>query len=165
MYFVHSYRATPSDANADWVLSTTRYGDDFISSVQQGGVHATQFHPEKSGAAGLDVIRGFLEPEAHGGASQEQRRAPEHSNGAPYPGSSRHEAAAATHASMHACMCRAHDSPGTPAVQAARAGTCRVNWPKSAGVSRSALARFSERPSFPAIAHVQGGCGAWRSVS
>ena len=42
VYFVHSYRATPSPANAAWVLSTSSYGGDFISSVQRGEVAATQ---------------------------------------------------------------------------------------------------------------------------
>jgi imidazole glycerol-phosphate synthase len=56
-YFVHSYRAVADRANAAWVLATTDYGDDrFISAVQQGNVVATQFHPEKSGAAGLALL-------------------------------------------------------------------------------------------------------------
>lgn len=62
VYFVHSFRATPSPENADWVLATSHYGADFISAVQKGEVTATQFHPEKSGAAGLDIIQSFLEP-------------------------------------------------------------------------------------------------------
>ncbi|EIE23742.1 glutamine amidotransferase/cyclase [Coccomyxa subellipsoidea C-169] len=61
VYFVHSYRATPSPENADWVLATSHYGEDFISAVQKGEVSATQFHPEKSGAAGLAVIQSFME--------------------------------------------------------------------------------------------------------
>ena len=40
------------EANSDWVLSTTTYGEEFISSVRKGDVYAAQFHPEKSGAAG-----------------------------------------------------------------------------------------------------------------
>lgn len=61
LYFVHSYRATPQPENRDWVLATTDYGGPFVSAVQRGNVCATQFHPEKSGAAGLDVVRSFLE--------------------------------------------------------------------------------------------------------
>lgn len=61
VYFVHSYRAMPSPENADWVLATSHYGEDFISAVQKGEVSATQFHPEKSGAAGLAVIQSFME--------------------------------------------------------------------------------------------------------
>jgi glutamine amidotransferase/cyclase len=56
VYFVHSYRAVPSPANAAWVAATTDYGtgagSSFISAVAHGNVFATQFHPEKSGAAG-----------------------------------------------------------------------------------------------------------------
>lgn len=59
-YFVHSYRATIQDDNNDWVLTTSDYGEDFISSVAKGRVIATQFHPEKSGAAGLKVLENFL---------------------------------------------------------------------------------------------------------
>ena len=61
MYFVHSFRALPSKDNEDWVLATTDYGSEFVSVVERGNVSATQFHPEKSGQAGLDVLRAFLE--------------------------------------------------------------------------------------------------------
>ncbi len=60
LYFVHTYRAMPSEANRDWVLTTTDYGEEFISSVQKGNVSACQFHPEKSGAAGLKILGNFL---------------------------------------------------------------------------------------------------------
>ncbi|MEF3168079.1 MAG: imidazole glycerol phosphate synthase subunit HisF [Deltaproteobacteria bacterium] len=60
LYFVHSYRAVPTDANRDWVLATTRYGGDFISAVLKGNCAAVQFHPEKSGEAGLAILRNFL---------------------------------------------------------------------------------------------------------
>lgn len=60
-YFVHSYAVPYSTDIKDWVLSTTQYGDEvFVSSVQRGNVLATQFHPEKSGFAGLRVLRAFL---------------------------------------------------------------------------------------------------------
>ncbi|MBA0617165.1 hypothetical protein Godav_026638, partial [Gossypium davidsonii] len=49
VYFVHSYRAMPSNDNKEWVSSTCNYGDDFIASIRRGNVHAVQFHPEKSG--------------------------------------------------------------------------------------------------------------------
>lgn len=62
VYFVHSYRATPSPENNDWVLATTSYGSNFVSAIQKGEINATQFHPEKSGTAGLDIIESFLEP-------------------------------------------------------------------------------------------------------
>ena len=64
LYFVHSFRATPSRANDEWILATTMYGRDFISVIEKGNISATQFHPEKSGAAGLAVLKGFLEREA-----------------------------------------------------------------------------------------------------
>jgi glutamine amidotransferase/cyclase len=60
LYFVHSYRAELSEANRDWQLTTTTYGSDFLSAVQKGNIVATQFHPEKSGMAGLQLLRNFL---------------------------------------------------------------------------------------------------------
>ncbi|PNH00785.1 Imidazole glycerol phosphate synthase hisHF, chloroplastic, partial [Tetrabaena socialis] len=56
-------RATPSPANSDWVLATTEYGGQFVAAVNRGSVSAVQFHPEKSGATGLDILAGFLMPE------------------------------------------------------------------------------------------------------
>ena len=61
VYYVHSFRATPDASNAEWVAATSDYGAPFVAAVARGGVCGTQFHPEKSGAAGLDVLRGFLE--------------------------------------------------------------------------------------------------------
>jgi glutamine amidotransferase/cyclase len=61
-YFVHSYRVVPADNWAAWALTTTSYaGLDFVSSVQNGNILATQFHPEKSGEAGLRLLGGFLD--------------------------------------------------------------------------------------------------------
>jgi glutamine amidotransferase/cyclase len=62
VYFVHSYRAIPSDENEEWVSSTCNYGDNFIASVKKGNVQAVQFHPEKSGDVGLSILRRFLDP-------------------------------------------------------------------------------------------------------
>eukprot|EP00037_Helgoeca_nana_P017915 m.170496 g.170496 ORF g.170496 m.170496 type:complete len:536 (+) comp24207_c0_seq3:1852-3459(+) len=59
-YFVHSFIAPPTPENSDWILTTTNYGEEFISSIQKGNVLATQFHPEKSGEAGIDVYRRFI---------------------------------------------------------------------------------------------------------
>lgn len=59
-YFVHSYMALSVPEVKDWVLTTTNYGVEFISSVCKGNVFATQFHPEKSGAAGLALLRNYL---------------------------------------------------------------------------------------------------------
>lgn len=73
-YFVHSYRVAfdPSrDSDlAPYVHTLSRYGDeDFVSSVRLGNVFGTQFHPEKSGPAGLDLLRRWLDssPEALSG--------------------------------------------------------------------------------------------------
>lgn len=61
VYFVHSFCAMPSEANRDWILTVTDYGEQrYISMVQKGNVCAAQFHPEKSGAVGLAVLRSFL---------------------------------------------------------------------------------------------------------
>ncbi|CAN1242983.1 Imidazole glycerol phosphate synthase hisHF, chloroplastic [Linum perenne] len=67
VYFVHSYRAMPSEKNKEWISSTCNYGDTFIASIRKGNVHAVQFHPEKSGVVadvGLSVLRRFLLPES-----------------------------------------------------------------------------------------------------
>ncbi|GMY21977.1 imidazole glycerol phosphate synthase hisHF, chloroplastic [Fagus crenata] len=64
VYFVHSYRAMPSDDNNEWISSTCNYGDNFIASVRRGNVHAVQFHPEKSGDVGLSILRRFLYPKS-----------------------------------------------------------------------------------------------------
>ncbi|XP_057466494.1 LOW QUALITY PROTEIN: imidazole glycerol phosphate synthase hisHF, chloroplastic-like [Actinidia eriantha] len=64
VYFVHSYRAMPTD-NEEWVSSTCNYGDNFIASVRRGNVYAVQFHPEKSGDVGLSVLRRFLYPKSY----------------------------------------------------------------------------------------------------
>ncbi|MTW22652.1 imidazole glycerol phosphate synthase subunit HisF [Allochromatium palmeri] len=66
LYFVHSYHAEPHAENADWRLATTDYGTPFLSAVQRGRVGAVQFHPEKSGAAGLRLLRHFLAGEEGG---------------------------------------------------------------------------------------------------
>ena len=60
-YFVHSYYADPDDDDA--VVATTDYGLDFPSSVANaaGNVFGTQFHPEKSGETGLQILRNFVD--------------------------------------------------------------------------------------------------------
>ena len=60
-YFVHSYRVPFSSETLDWALATTQYGDErFVSVVQRANVFATQFHPEKSGAAGLALLDAWV---------------------------------------------------------------------------------------------------------
>ncbi len=58
MYFVHSYYVIPGDPSA--ILSVSRYGDrQFTSAMQSGNLFACQFHPEKSGPAGLSIYHNF----------------------------------------------------------------------------------------------------------
>lgn len=59
-YFVHSFCAVSSPENEDWILTTSDYGSPFVSSVAKGRIIATQFHPEKSGEAGLRILENFL---------------------------------------------------------------------------------------------------------
>nr|CAG8619805.1 6959_t:CDS:2 [Entrophospora candida] len=61
-YFVHSYAVPYSNSLLEWTLSTTQYGSEvFISSIQKDNIFCTQFHPEKSGKAGLKILKSFLE--------------------------------------------------------------------------------------------------------
>ena len=57
-YFVHSYACRPDSPDA--VVCTTGYGTKFASVVEKGNVFGTQFHPEKSGAAGELLLRNFV---------------------------------------------------------------------------------------------------------
>jgi glutamine amidotransferase len=57
-YFVHSYACVPSGPDA--TVGETDYGIRFASAVAAGSVFATQFHPEKSGEAGLELYRNFV---------------------------------------------------------------------------------------------------------
>lgn len=63
-YYVHSYAAPYREGELEkhgWSVATARYGDEeFIGAIAKDNVLATQFHPEKSGAAGLRVLRAFL---------------------------------------------------------------------------------------------------------
>lgn len=59
MYFVHSFHAEPTDPAHR--LAETRYGDfAYCSVVRKDNITGCQFHPEKSGEAGLSIIRNFL---------------------------------------------------------------------------------------------------------
>lgn len=60
LYFVHSYCAEPTTGNRAWQLAQTDYGRTFLSAVERGAVTAVQFHPEKSGPAGLRLLERFL---------------------------------------------------------------------------------------------------------
>lgn len=56
-YFVHSYYPDPSEETD--VVAETGYGIDFVSIMARKNVFATQFHPEKSGEAGLRILKNF----------------------------------------------------------------------------------------------------------
>jgi glutamine amidotransferase/cyclase len=60
LYFVHSYHGTVADVPEAWLLSTTDYGEEFVSGVCRGNCVAFQFHPEKSGRPGLAILEKFL---------------------------------------------------------------------------------------------------------
>ena len=57
-YFVHSYFPVPT--RDDIVSARCEYGRPFAASVSTGNLHATQFHPEKSQASGLTLLKNFL---------------------------------------------------------------------------------------------------------
>jgi glutamine amidotransferase len=56
-YFTHSYRAPIGEECA----STTSYDGDFASTIERDNLFGVQFHPEKSGDAGLRILRNFVE--------------------------------------------------------------------------------------------------------
>jgi imidazole glycerol-phosphate synthase subunit HisH len=56
VYFVHSY-AADSDRHA---VATCDYGGPVVAAVEAGGLWATQFHPEKSGATGMRILANFV---------------------------------------------------------------------------------------------------------
>jgi glutamine amidotransferase len=62
-YFVHSYYAAPEDPAG--VSGTTEYGIPFCSVYAKDNLVATQFHPEKSGPAGLQIYKNFIGLASH----------------------------------------------------------------------------------------------------
>lgn len=62
VYFTHSYKAPVTVDTA----AVTNYIEPFASAVERANVMGVQFHPEKSGATGLKILRNFLEWEAKG---------------------------------------------------------------------------------------------------
>jgi glutamine amidotransferase len=58
VYFAHSYYPVPADPSI--TVTTTDYGYSFASSVWKDNIFATQFHPEKSQAVGLRLLRNFV---------------------------------------------------------------------------------------------------------
>jgi glutamine amidotransferase len=57
-YFVHSYYAQPD--NAEHIVGMTDYGQLFACAVARDNIFATQFHPEKSAHAGLQLYKNFV---------------------------------------------------------------------------------------------------------
>lgn len=58
-YFVHSYYVVPRDTSI--VATATEYASPFCSSIARSNLFATQFHPEKSQSAGLQLLKNFAE--------------------------------------------------------------------------------------------------------
>jgi glutamine amidotransferase len=55
-YFVHSYAVRKMVGK---VSTMSNYGEDFLAAIEDGPIAATQFHPEKSGDAGLQLIKNW----------------------------------------------------------------------------------------------------------
>jgi glutamine amidotransferase len=62
VYFVHSFHVVPEDKSV--IATTTDYGMEFVSSVWKDNIFAVQFHPEKSQALGLSILKRFGEQKA-----------------------------------------------------------------------------------------------------
>ncbi|MBE6808697.1 MAG: imidazole glycerol phosphate synthase subunit HisH [Ruminococcaceae bacterium] len=60
VYFVHSYYAEGCD---DSLLATAEYGKELTAAVAKGNIYGCQFHPEKSGNVGLNILKAFCEME------------------------------------------------------------------------------------------------------
>ena len=58
VYFVHSYYATDC---SDSVIATAEYGAELTAAVESGTIKGCQFHPEKSGYVGLNILRAFCQ--------------------------------------------------------------------------------------------------------
>lgn len=57
-YFVHSYAATTAPNN--FLKATSNYGEDFVAAIERGSLSAVQFHPEKSGDAGMQLLKNWV---------------------------------------------------------------------------------------------------------
>ena len=58
VYFVHSFYAENCE---DSLVATAEYGKELTAAVQKGNIMGCQFHPEKSGTVGLNILRAFCE--------------------------------------------------------------------------------------------------------
>lgn len=61
MYFVHSYIPEPEGDAADRVVGVASYGAELAVAIERGALWGVQFHPEKSGRAGLGLLRRFVD--------------------------------------------------------------------------------------------------------
>ena len=61
VYFVHSFYGAKC---AESVIATAEYGAELTAAVAHGNVYGCQFHPEKSGEVGMNILRAFCEKEA-----------------------------------------------------------------------------------------------------
>jgi len=61
VYFVHSYYASGCE---DSLIASAEYGAPLAAAMEKGSVFGCQFHPEKSGAVGMKILRAFCETEA-----------------------------------------------------------------------------------------------------
>ena len=58
-YFVHSYHAMPE--HEEYIRGTCEYGEGEVTAIiSKGNIFGFQFHPEKSGEAGLEMLKDFL---------------------------------------------------------------------------------------------------------
>jgi len=57
VYYTHSYRASPQKET----VAVTEYGGPFSAAVESDNIMGVQFHPEKSGAVGLTILKNFIE--------------------------------------------------------------------------------------------------------
>lgn len=57
-YFVHSYAATT--APDEFLQAKSNYGEEFVAAIQSGSLSAVQFHPEKSGDAGMQLLKNWV---------------------------------------------------------------------------------------------------------
>ena len=59
MYFAHSFGVVPENKNVE-ICTLNYFNSRIIASIKEGNIFGTQFHPEKSGEAGLKVLRAFV---------------------------------------------------------------------------------------------------------
>ena len=65
VYYVHSYHCVPDDPA--WIIATTDYDGELAGILGRGNLMGVQFHPEKSGAVGLRLLRNFVRVVQRGG--------------------------------------------------------------------------------------------------